>query len=192
MIKLGVSWRERRPLSIPIRRWREIGKRIHSELGKLWMEKMLPDHFTPQASAKYRYQPRTFRYLVAKAKRLSRGKGNADAKRLGAVDLVYSGQMYRMLTKNAQVIAYPGRATVKMVGPYYIAGTDGRGMRTLRHSYADARTGKIRTATRKNMPNMKAEIFRDTKEQLLELGLKFDELLTEEINRETGTHTEEL
>jgi len=192
VIAMKFTWRERRPLSITIRRWREIGKRIHTELGKLWLEKFLPDHFTPGAAAKYRHQPRTRLYIVKKARRLARGRGNADAQRLGAVDLVFSGRMYRELTQNAQVIAYPGRATIKMVGPYYLSGSDGRGMRTLRNSYVDDKRGKKRIASRAKMPNMKKELFNDTPAQLVEIGARFDELLTEEVNRETGTITEEL
>lgn len=189
-------WREQRPIDVPIRRWREIGKATHQKVAEWWVKELLPDHFTPGAAAKYGYQPRTFSYRALKIKRLAKGRGNADAQRLGAIDLVFSGRMYRKLMQDTVIRTFPSRANILMNGPKYISGVTGggigRGMKVDRKGgYINPKTGKLKQANKR--PDMAKEIKKDTPAQLLQSAVKFDEFLTAEINNNNNvTIVEEL
>lgn len=194
MISLAVQIRESKPDHVTIRRWREIWRGIWQQIGDKWKDENLKDHFTEQAAQKYGYQPRTLRYRANKVKRFIKGKGFPEARALGPIDLVYSGRMYRTVTKGAVVQTYPSRATIKMPGPEYISGTKdgsaGRGMRVNRGGYIDRKTGKMRVANKR--PNMGREILKDTPQQVLEIGVEIDRLLTEALNAETVTTVEDM
>lgn len=194
MISWAIQLREARPLSVTIRRWREICRKVFAEVGEKWKSENLPDHFNLAAGNKYRYKQRGIGYIRRKLKRLFKGKGYPEARRLGPIDLVYSGRMYRMVTKGAIVTPYPSRATITMPGPQYISGVAGggvgRGMRVNKGGYIDPKSGKTRAANTR--PNMAKEIMSDTTQQKLEIGIEIDRLLTEAINAETITTVEDL
>lgn len=193
--QLKFVWREMRPLDVPIRRWREIGKAVHEAVARWWVEKCLPDHFTQQAAAKYGYQPRTLTYNIIKTKRILDGKGLPEAQRLGPIDLVYSGRMYRALMRDTVIRTFPSRAKVLMQGPQYISGVAGGGIGTgmrldRKGGYINPKTGRVKVANKR--PDMAREIKKDTTAQLLESAHQFDKELTAELNINNVTIVEEL
>lgn len=85
-------------------------KGVFHAIGTKWTEDMLPNHFKVAATAKYGYQKRTDKYLRRK---LRAGHGYTP--------LVYTGLLKRSLVNFAQrVMAFPTRATVRLVGPSYL------------------------------------------------------------------------
>jgi hypothetical protein len=193
--ELKFVWREQRPIDVPIRRWREIGKNVHEAVAEWWVKELLPDHFTPGAAAKYGYQPRTFAYKALKLKRFAKGRGNAEARRLGPIDLVYSGRMFKALKEDTVIRPFPSRANILMNGPQYISGVAGggigKGLRVDRNGgYINPKTGKLKQANKR--PDLAREIKKDTPAQLIQSAVKFDEALTAELNNNNVTIVEEL
>lgn len=117
-----------RPPDVSRRQWTDGMRAAWRELGTFWQREILPQHFTRAASARYRYQPRTGKYTKAK---LLAGRGIGWLHRRvarqgdrvlygGQVDNVLTGRMEAALKQPARVIAFPTRATVRMVGPRYM------------------------------------------------------------------------
>jgi hypothetical protein len=180
MISWAVKLREMRPLSVTIRKWREMTTAVFAKIGEHWKQKNLPDHFTPDAEVRYGYQPRSVAYAIGKRDRFKNGKGNPDARRLGPIALVFSGRMFREVTRNASVRAFPSRVTIRLTGPHYISGTRGTGINVDKRMRWNAKRQKmVMTNTR---PNMGKELLSDTPAQRLEMAVMIDEGLTAAIN----------
>jgi len=73
-----------------------------------WHRKILPHHFKPAAKQRYKYAPRTVKYLRYKAKR-----------RPMAGPLEFSGQSKKMLTRMIRVSGTRKRARGVMQAPRY-------------------------------------------------------------------------
>jgi hypothetical protein len=85
-------------------------KGVFHAIGMKWQKDMLPNHFTLAAKEKYGYRERTNKY---KRRKLRAGHG--------ITPLVYTGLLKRSLTGFMQrVMAYPTRATIRLVGPSYL------------------------------------------------------------------------
>lgn len=180
MISWAVKLREMRPFSVTIRKWREMTTAVFAAIGEHWKQKNLPDHFTPDAELRYGYQPRSLRYTIRKRDRLKKGRGNADARRLGPIPLVYSGRMFREVTRNVSIRAFPSRVTIRLTGPNYISGASGQGINVDKRMRWNPKKRKmVMTNTR---PNMGKELLSDTPGQRFEIAMMIDEGLTNAIN----------
>lgn len=85
-------------------------KGVFYAIGKKWTEDMLPEHFKVSAAAKYGYAKRSEKYVTRKYR-----------EKRSATPLVYTGLLKRILLNFSQrVMAFPTRATVRLVGPSYL------------------------------------------------------------------------
>lgn len=109
--------------AIPIRAMREIGRTANRKTCMFWVVEYLPGHFEPGADTKYGYKPRSSKYQRAKERQAARkGPTRRQVRKGGKVDLVYSGLMERIMTRQRPSIrAYPTRAVADIVGPSYIS-----------------------------------------------------------------------
>lgn len=115
-------------------------KFAHQKMGELWHRKFLPQHFGPNAGARYGYQQRTPGYMQRKvpgkstwrnrmAVRSGSGMFNfsmfkqtwRDTIEGGPNDFnVYTGALRRIMSKNPSFRAYPTRVTIDMPTLPYI------------------------------------------------------------------------
>ena len=167
-ITVGIKWKDRRPIHLATRQWNRIGKRIHEKVGELWRDKLLPKHFQPDAYRRYKHQPRTPRYIVAKIRRATSMKASSWLRVLGPIDLVYSGQFFFQATRRKALKVYPSRVTVQVGGPYYVTGANGRGFRPNR------RNGS-------KQPDKIKELKSDTLDDLAEIVELFESELDAEL-----------
>jgi hypothetical protein len=128
----------------------EMGRQSYAAAAELWLGTMLPNHFRPGASSKYRYRPRTAKYLRTKRRLATIGKVEDG----GTQDLVFSGNLRRYLTQRKQrVTRYPTRARVELQGPPGKGGT---------RSYFDIRY-------RPGRPNLAQEVITVVRDEHQEL-----------------------
>lgn len=110
-----------RPADVAVREWRRISREAHRAAGEHWHQRMLPLHFRRGAAATYGYQPRSDKYLANKDRWARRGK-LVNGKRVTGGrqdDLVLTGRLAQKVKEWATLMAYPGRVTVRMIGPVY-------------------------------------------------------------------------
>jgi len=88
-----------------------------SEVGELWHEKMLPNHFERFAMMKYNYAPRSRKYMARKEAGYTDQWGihRAGHNR----PLVWSGDTERSLKSSATITANSKGVTVKMLAQSY-------------------------------------------------------------------------
>lgn len=102
---------------LSIRKARAALKEAMHTIGSEWHRRYLPLHFEPFSATKYRYKPRSPKWVAAK-KRIA--KARSDVKKGGAVPNVFTGLLEAAMEQRASVRAYPTRVTVTMQGPRYI------------------------------------------------------------------------
>ncbi len=102
---------------LSVRKTREATKSTYAAMGAKWHADFLPLHFEPFSASKYRYQPRTPRYLTRKATKAQR---DPRIKKGGKVANVYTGLLEESMKRFADIKAYPSRVSVRMRGPRYI------------------------------------------------------------------------
>lgn len=95
----------------------EASRASNRAMAEVWVQTMLPDHFSPSAHYKYGYAPRSKRYMDRKRKLAARGVV-LDG---GQTDLVFTGRLRHMLTQIQPLIkSYPSRASAILFGtPYF-------------------------------------------------------------------------
>jgi hypothetical protein len=107
-IALGLSVPEILQTQLSKRALNRALKKATQAAGEIHHQKIIPDHFEPNAKYTHDYTPRTKGYSIAKA---NSGHGTAD--------LVWSGASRDAFLSFATVAAYPTRYTVTMQGPNY-------------------------------------------------------------------------
>lgn len=127
-------------------------------LGAHWHKEYLPKHFELGAATRYGYRPRSAAWRRRKAGLARAGR----AAKGGAVDLVASGAMEKLLESVGLVRAYPTRAAIKMIGPRYV---------TLR--------------PKGNQPNKYAEATAVLRTEVRALGAVFERAIAAELRRES-------
>ena len=117
--KLNFILIEDKPIDVAMRAWRrDILKKAHEDVGDYWHEKMLPKHFKPGASQKYKHAARTPGYLKKKERLAARGTVKRVSGQLQ--DNVFTGRMRADLKRSRIVRGYPSRTTITMHGPRYV------------------------------------------------------------------------
>ena len=105
-----------RPARLSIRKWRNVLREAHEEVGRVFLRELQPKHFQPGAAARYGYRRRSEKYLKRKRQLAQRGQAIEG----GRTDLVLSGLLRRAVTQFAQVRGFPTRATVSAPLPSYV------------------------------------------------------------------------
>lgn len=133
---------------------------VMGDVGAAWKKTMLPRHFRSGAATKYGYQRRTNAWQRRKMRSPVRA---SDAH----LPLVYTGTLRRMVKRDANVRAFPTRATVNLPGPKYLTSRPNP-------------TGRGR-----NRPNMGNEITTVTADEVHELDViaekSYERRLTAEL-----------
>lgn len=150
------------PAPLSKRAMRELTRDGFREIGQMWQREMVPDHFDPAKQRKYRFRPRSKKYLDRKLREAERGK----ARKGGRALLVRSGLMEQLLEREQRVRAFPTRATVLLPGPRYVS------MRP-----------------RGNRQNLGEEATRVTRGEQRRLEKRFDKHVTTLLNERRGTKT---
>lgn len=92
-------------------------KKLSNErAGDYWHGHLLHRHWAAGAAERYGYQRRKPKYLRAKVKAAGKGKVLAG----GRIDLLYTGQMRRLLTGTKINQPLPSHIRVRMSGPRYM------------------------------------------------------------------------
>lgn len=114
------------PDALSARAVRRMNRAGYQAVGEYWHENFAPLHFKPGASQRYGYQPRKETYLKSKqAKARSQKPVNRAGYRVregGTQELVYTGQLRKLVTDYARIRSFPTRLTVELVGPKYLRG----------------------------------------------------------------------
>lgn len=164
MIPMFFEITEAPPAGVAARRWPGIAREGMRAAGDEWQASFLEFHFAPFAKVKYRYQPRSARYLMRKE---MLGRSGGKVERGGRIDLVLSGLLEELVTGHRHITkAFPTRFSVDMFVP----------------SYASRRP-------RGNRPNIAAELTATTTAENNRLAKVIDAVTTKLVNelRETQT-----
>jgi hypothetical protein len=116
MLPIKIKIEDDKPPDVAARRYREFSKRGFEVAAAWWHQALLPEHFQQFAAAKYRYKPRTKKYLDRKRKLAERG----IVKDGGRLPLVFSGTMRDLMVRAAVIRGFPTRATLRMEAPRYV------------------------------------------------------------------------
>ncbi len=95
----------------------EMIREANRHMGKVWGDRMLPQHFTPAAHDRYHYQERKPSTKKRKLQAAARGKAILG----GTVDDVWSGLYMRAVLGHQAVAATVHGVTVTAYGPKYIS-----------------------------------------------------------------------
>lgn len=91
---------------------KELKKSVKEELIKIiefWHKKYLPRHFTTAGGRDYKYQPRSKKYMIRKARRFHH-----------QLPLVYTGDLKRMLSRTIKITTTSKGAKGSLMGPQYL------------------------------------------------------------------------
>ena len=107
----------------------------HLAMGKFWHSKLLPKHFTRRARVTYKHRSRNAvdakgkrapdgnSYIAQKMRAAQSGRPyratGLTVKQAGRVDNVLTGNLKRLVTKNASIRAFPSRVTITVPVPVY-------------------------------------------------------------------------
>jgi hypothetical protein len=129
-------------------------------VGRYWHTHYLKKHFRLRAFLDYPgvYKARSARYTKRKIKA-----------GLGVSPLIWSGELFRALTGDAQIVVTEGRVSVRMDGPRWLKGL------TLMHR------GKFRKG-----PNIKSEIEAVSEVERREMATMIEQYLGQVWGRDTG------
>lgn len=89
----------------------EAREKAMADVGRHWHGQMLPKHFEESAFARYKYEPRSPRYVKRKERKYGHRR-----------PLVFTGTLMRTVLGAAQIRATSRRVTVRMSGPRWLAG----------------------------------------------------------------------
>ena len=162
-IPIKITTYYEQPPEVTVRTWRELLRESHADIGDHWVRTMLPGHFERGAREKYGYAARSKGYLARKTNVWRKGKAAPPF-----LDLVFSGDMRRVMLSVVSVRGFPSRTTITMVAPNYM---------TFR--------------PKGNQPDKHAEVTRVTPAQERELSELLNERVTEKLNalKEPKTET---
>lgn len=88
---------------------RQARKHAMRDVAGVWHRRTLPKHFEASAVNRYGYQKRSEKYAIRKARQKHHGR-----------PLVWSGDLYRQVRREATVSSTSKGAVVKMRGPRYL------------------------------------------------------------------------
>jgi hypothetical protein len=176
-----------RPLDIPRDVWRAILRKGHQDVGDAWHTKILPEHFTARARAKYRHRLRRLRYdkrkreIAASGRPWSRQNPNPVIL-AGAVDNVLTGFMMKQLQQSKTVRAFPSRVTITMYGPTYISANTftGNAKQAMQEGWTYGK-GKKFSAKSGNQPDKRREITTVTQEEKRMLAGVLEQSVSEQL-----------
>jgi hypothetical protein len=153
----------------------------HEAVGIRWHQKMLPQHFMPDAAQKYGHKKRTPPYLKRKRRMYEKRIKTREGKYVvgsGNTDNVFTGRMREMLLRKSSIRPYPGRVTVSMTGPRYVTMKTFTGNRALAAAQG-WKYGKNKrfSATAGQQPDKYKEVTATTREERDELAAVADKVL---------------
>lgn len=90
----------------------------HQDMGELWRDQLVGEHFDERARLVFGYQARRKKYLGFKKAMARLGKVEDG----GEVDLVFSGLFRRMVLSMSIVAATPNKTTITHFVPSYVSG----------------------------------------------------------------------
>jgi hypothetical protein len=116
MLPITLRTEDRAKHKLSVRAHKATMRETLREAAEHWHREIAPKHFQTGAAQRYGYQPRSPRTREIKRRLAARGKV-ADG---GALDLVWSGRMRDAVLNAGFIRATAARATLKMVGPFYM------------------------------------------------------------------------